>query len=69
MSEWISVKEQMPTGKEPVVYLRRKLFKKGYHVGIAYWTVSDKWLPEHEGVHAPEGFSHWMPLPDPPKNF
>lgn len=65
--EWISVKDRMPDKKEPIVYARPNRFEPGkYHVGIAYWTVSDKWKPEAESQQNPQGFSHWIPLPPQP---
>lgn len=64
-TEWQSIKDKKPDGKEPIVYARPRGNGK-WGVGIAYWTVSDKWNPEAESQHAPEGFTHWMPLPHPP---
>ena len=64
--KWILFKDQRPDHKEPVVYARRKAGRKGWFVGIAYWTVSDKWNPEMESTQAPEGYTHWMSLPEPP---
>ena len=66
----ISVKDQKPPSAEPVVYARPD-FRRGsghWSVGIAYWTVSKKWNPELESIHAPTGFTHWMPIPDPPRS-
>lgn len=65
--EWISVKVKAPPHDEPVVYARYS-GPGTYHVGIAYWTVSQKWMPEMESTEAPTGFSHWCPLPDPPRD-
>lgn len=66
MGEWIAVADRAPDGKEPVVYARRKPGRKRWFVGIAYWTVSDKWNPEMESTKAPDGYTHWMPLPETP---
>lgn len=63
--EWVSVKDRQPPRYEPVVYSRPNP-RGGWHVGIAYWTVSKKWSPEANSEHAPNGFTHWMPLPDKP---
>ena len=63
--KWISVKDQVPSHSEPIVYCRRK-DAKTWHVGIAYWTVSKKWNPELNSTHALQGFTHWLPLPDVP---
>lgn len=68
MSEWIKCSERMPDKREPVVYMRPSDWQRGkIHVGIAYWTVSEKWNPECESTQAPEGFTHWIPLPEPPQ--
>ena len=66
VGKWISVKDKMPDKKEPVVYMRSGQGNQ-ISVGIAYWTVSNKWNPLHESAADPEGFTHWMPLPEPPK--
>jgi hypothetical protein len=65
---WISVKDRMPDTREPVVYCRpARGGENGWHVGIAYWTVSQTWCPECESSRNPAGFTHWMPLPNPPE--
>jgi len=64
--EWIDIKVKKPDTKEPVVYARPNI-NGGYHVGIAYWVIGKKWNPEMESVNSPEGFTHWIPLPEPPK--
>ena len=64
--EWISVKDQVPDRKEPVIYCHRKN-KTTWHVGIAYWTVSKTWNPQMNSEQD-DGFTHWLPLPsNPPK--
>jgi hypothetical protein len=67
--EWIAVIDRPPPTTEPVVYARPNDRRPGtFHVGIAYWTVSQKWNPEAESQRAPMGgFTHWAPLPPPPK--
>ena len=67
MSDWISVEDELPPKGEPVVYIKTKDHKEGWFVGIAYWTVSEKWNPECESTQCPTGFTHWMPLPEPPE--
>ena len=63
--QWIPVSEQQPPTDEPVLYMRKGESK--ISVGIAYWSVSSKWIPESQSVHCPNGFTHWMPLPQPPQ--
>ena len=69
MSDWIRVEDKEPSTDEPIVYARINTRSKriNWHVGIAYWTVSDKWNPEMESTRAPNGFTHWKPLGEPPK--
>lgn len=63
--KWIAVRDQTPPHNEPIVYCRRK-DETTWHVGIAYWTVSQKWNPELNSEYAFNGFTHWLPLPDVP---
>lgn len=67
-AEWIDVRKKMPDKKEPIVYAKpdTRRGRGHWHVGIAYWTVSDKWNPEAESQKAPEGFTYWKPLGPPP---
>ena len=61
------MKDREPPHDEPVVYARPHRSRRGvWSVGIAYWTVSQKWNPEQESVKEPAGFSHWKPLGLPP---
>lgn len=66
MSEWQPTKD-LKDHTEPVVYAVKR--KGRWMVGIAYWTVSQKWNPDAYSQHGvPDGFTHWMPLPDPPND-
>jgi hypothetical protein len=68
MSEWIAVSDEPPPHEEPVVYARPNPRRPGtWHIGIAYWTVSQKWNPEAESTQAPQGFTHWKPLGEQPR--
>ena len=58
-SEWISVKERLPEPGERVLYCYR-----GF-VGEGYLTRSGEW--ERAGIWTRYYPSHWMPLPEPPK--
>lgn len=62
---WLPVSE-LKDHSEPIVYARPKGRGK-WSVGIAYWTVSQKWSPEMESQLAPHGFTHFMRLPHPPE--
>lgn len=65
MSEWISVKDRLPqaTGK----YLCAVKDKRGN-----LWTIASDWSLEMKSWFGDYGeikniVTHWMPLPDPPK--
>lgn len=65
MSEWISVEERLPqaTGK----YLCAVKDKRGN-----LWTIASDWSLEMKSWFGDYGeiknkVTHWMPLPDPPK--
>lgn len=60
---WRDVKVQPPDRREPVVYKRKRVDGR-WSVGIAYWTVSEKWFPEINSTEYPDGFTHYMPLPE-----
>ena len=57
--KWISVKERLPEPGERVLYCYR-----GF-VGEGYVTRSGEW--ERAGIWTRYYPSHWMPLPEPPK--
>jgi hypothetical protein len=65
VSEWISVKDRLPqaTGK----YLCAVKDKRGN-----LWTIASDWSLEMKSWFGDYGeikniVTHWMPLPDPPK--
>lgn len=63
MSEWISVKDRLPAVGEKVLTLSK------------FGHISDRYLHEYGGglIFSPDGLkpgrdvTHWMPLPEPPK--
>jgi hypothetical protein len=72
MSEWISVRDRMP--EEPGAYLVALVtYRQERYLAVAYprdgwWDVAG-WCREYkhrDGVHNFD-VTHWMPLPEPPK--
>ena len=62
MSEWISVKERLPDGRNDVLVYAGVLFPYitvGYYDGLWKFSFNDS---EIAG-----GVDYWMPLPEPPK--
>lgn len=73
MPEWISVKDRLPEEDE-IVLLYRKTSKKvaiGFRVRIAdfnFWECIQPNTNEYTMGWCGAGIvSHWMPLPEPPK--
>ena len=58
-SKWISVEERLPKCGE------RVLITDGAAVFEAYLSISHKWV--RSGLLWQENVTHWMPLPEPPK--
>ena len=62
-SEWISVKDMLPQVKEDVLIYdshHRNIYKAWYIGDIDVW-FSNEYLPQFINI------THWMPLPEPPK--
>lgn len=65
MSEWISVKDRLPTDNYRVLIN----LNNGWQVTGYYDTLDGKWYLTGSGCYF-NGFrkpTHWQPLPEPPK--
>lgn len=62
MSEWISVSEKLPEKLDEYIVMI-----KGAKVPTALWynPNGELWKTEELGIKYP--VTHWMPLPEPPK--
>lgn len=61
MNEWISVKERLPEeGEDVLAYLGEGIFGICWLLKDGYWETRDSFL-------YPDDVTHWMPLPEPPK--
>ena len=62
-AHWISVKDRLPQVKEDVLIYdshHRNIYKAWYIGDIDVW-FSNEYLPQFINI------THWMPLPEPPK--
>ena len=67
MSEWISVKERLPESQADVLVVA---FWHEHRQTMIGWhsDMGKKWrVVTSHGEREPGGVTHWMPLPDPPK--
>jgi len=68
MSEWISVTDRLPELDVPVL-----LWVKSYYQGKGGAEIAMRWAERNgewwtmKAWKLRDGFTHWMPLPDPPE--
>lgn len=69
---WISCKDRMPEANEPVLFIFNT--ESGFKAVMYGWHETIKGLGSgwHQagvgGARADEEVTHWMPLPEPPKD-
>lgn len=59
--EWISVKDRLPDNNDEVL-----MFICGVHV-LGYVDINGEWYNDVDEKEFSGSVTHWMPLPDPPK--
>jgi hypothetical protein len=54
-----------PPRDSPIIYatVRRGLPPE---IGVGWWTPGG-WVPGLQTLQNPDGFTHWLPLPEPPQ--
>lgn len=66
---WISVEERLPEDCRHVLVFMRRNFVAGWSTD--YWHIDTDWLDDGNWSKHPAGgyynITHWMPLPEPPK--
>lgn len=71
--QWISVKEQLPEEGEEVLIFGQYLNDIPKVLGVRCRYKGDQkwkytWEGQDEWVYSQDDVSHWMPLPEPPKD-
>lgn len=68
VNEWISVKQEVPEyGKRVLLYMKAPTWgDKQIHIGCRTHTDQSG---DHWNVDYGHYISHWMPLPEPPKEY
>lgn len=64
MSEWISVNDRLPEVNEWVITFYGNSY--GCIMAVLQWT-GEFWLDAYRNPEMPELITHWMTLPEPPK--
>ena len=72
MSEWISVKDRLPETEDDFVLVivsgePRKNIKLQSAYELATYNTEDGWILEKWPDWMCAKITHWMPLPEPPK--
>lgn len=57
---WVACSERMPEGMTDVH------ISNGHDIGQGWWD-GDTWQTQHDYYSVPGDVTHWMPLPNPPK--
>ena len=63
MSEWISVEDRLPEDNDEVL-----TFSLGEVFVTRYWKLTSQWLASDARATHLAKVTHWMPLPEPPKD-
>lgn len=66
--QWISVEERLPEENEKVLTFARFKHDGSWWMDITSWTgVTNHDIPKFWGYGEEMVVTHWMPLPEPPK--
>lgn len=62
-SQWIAITEQMPDECLPVLVF----IPEQDHINTAVYEKKEGWYATYEGISITSPVTHWMSLPEPPK--
>lgn len=67
MSNWISIKDKLPKERTSVIISIKDVYctPPYYHV-VCGWLLNDCWVVGKH-IYYNNEITHWMPLPEPPK--
>lgn len=65
--KWISVKDELPEINEPILFTGKNTFGNRYPAQKGYFS-GDEWYSSGLIDNCSDGVTHWMPLPEPPKD-
>jgi len=68
MMEWISVKDRLPENKNKCgqFVVNEYLVTDGNSYEIKFWDGKN-WINQYDTLEY-QGYTHWLPLPEPPKD-
>lgn len=64
--QWISVKDRLPEMYEWVLIDGPEVCKR-IEPPSSNWKEQYAWETNHDSFYSPNDVTHWMPLPEPPK--
>ena len=65
MAKWIKIEDRLPTRDEDVLIYDGETISVGYHDGRVFMDYMNQ---DDMRVYSNSKVTHWMPIPDPPKN-
>ena len=65
--QWISVKDSLPPPRRLVMYFHELHGPSVGHYSPDYPKPGYQWISEKWGDNKTDRITHWMPLPQPPK--
>ena len=64
---WISVKDRLPDKSGSYLVMLDNVLATHLAMNVHYWNAKDGYWRGSEAHSRIVGISHWMPLPEPPK--
>lgn len=65
--KWISVKDKLPEEDQTVVFVEKNGSFPCLGIYNTYNGIGEWYIPAYDDAASSEFVTHWMPLPEPPK--